>query len=464
MPLDRLAIGFTNFGEKYGPMTFVKVPGSNILIVNSYEAATDLLDKRGTLYADRPRMVMMGEMIGGARITAILARYGPAWKTQRKLLRQALSANAIQTNYGRLLETKWLQYLNTLVNEPDKFLSNLTTMTGESVVEFSYGRHTNAAGESYLERLYQIQEMIVKASFGYVVDLAPLLKHLPSWLPGMKFKRDAARWSAHVFETRDLMFSQAVKDMEEMGLNSQLSYTTNALKDLHDRGAELNPENEEIEAINSSAFSFFVAGAETTEVTFRGFLLAMILYPDVQAAAQAEIDKVIGRDRLPTFEDREKTPYLKAMIMETLRWCPAAPVGVPHRLMEDDMYNGYLIPKGTTVFPCIWSMSRNPKYYKDPTEFKPERFLTGEPILDPRQFAFGFGRRICPGNELAMQSLWIGMASVLWAFELKPDGELDPALKVEMERFTLGNIGSTIPFKCKFIPRFEGAIEQIVQY
>ncbi|KAG8956971.1 hypothetical protein FRC00_004648 [Tulasnella sp. 408] len=64
MPLDRLAIGFTKFGEKYGPMTFVKVPGSNILIINSYEAATDLLDKRGTLYADRPRMVMMGEMIG----------------------------------------------------------------------------------------------------------------------------------------------------------------------------------------------------------------------------------------------------------------------------------------------------------------------------------------------------------------------------------------------------------------
>lgn len=104
-------------------------------------------------------------------------------------------------------------------------------MTGESVVEFSYGRHTDAAGDSYLERLYKIQEMIVQASFGYVVDLAPFRKsnllhgplnltltsssvqHLPSWLPGMKFKRDAARWSAHAYETRELMFSQAVKDM-----------------------------------------------------------------------------------------------------------------------------------------------------------------------------------------------------------------------------------------------------------
>lgn len=85
-------------------------------------------------------------------------------------------------------------------------------------------------------------------------------------------------------------------------------------------------------------------------------------------------------------------------------------------------------------------MTRNPKYFKDPTEFKPERFLTDEPILDPRQFVFGFGRRICPGTELAMQSMWIGMASILWAFEIKPVGEIDPKLRVDTERFTLGNV------------------------
>ncbi|KAG8947347.1 hypothetical protein FRC04_010795 [Tulasnella sp. 424] len=462
MPLDRLPVGFTAFGEKYGPLTFVRVPGSNILVINSYEAATDLLDKRGTRYADRPRMVMMGEMIGG-QSTTILGRYGPAWKTQRKLLRQALSADAVRVNYSKMLEKKWLQYLNGLVNEPDKFLSNLTSMVAESVVEFSYGRHTDEVGNDYLERLYRIQEMIVKASFGYVVDLAPFLKHLPSWLPGMKFKRDAAKWKAQVDEARALMFSRAVKDMEELGLDAQPCYTVNALKDLHNRGEEIKGTSEDLEAIDSSGFSFYVAGAETTEVTFRAFLLAMILYPEVQAAAHAEIDKAIGRDRLPTFEDREKTPYLKAMILESLRWSPAGPVGVPHRLMEDDVYNGYFIPKGTTVFPCIWGMTRNPKYFKDPTEFKPERFLTDEPILDPRQFVFGFGRRICPGSELAMQTMWIGMASILWAFEVKPVGEIDPKLWVDTERFTLGNVCIPVPFKCQFIPRFDGALEKISQ-
>lgn len=157
----------------------------------------------------------------------------------------------MRVNYSKMLEKKWLQYLNGLVNEPDKFLSNLTryraspphhlearghliiacSMVAESVVEFSYGRHTDEVGNDYLERLYRIQEMIVKASFGYVVDLAPFrmwnsfhgvpsltltffaVKHLPSWLPGMKFKRDAAKWKAQVDEARALMFSRAVKDM-----------------------------------------------------------------------------------------------------------------------------------------------------------------------------------------------------------------------------------------------------------
>ncbi|KAG8989392.1 hypothetical protein FRB90_002256, partial [Tulasnella sp. 427] len=440
MPLDRLPIGFTEFGKKYGPLTFVKVPGSNILVINSYEAATDLLDKRGTLYADRPRMVMMGEMIGG-EFTTILGRYGPGWKAQRKLLRHTLSANAVQNNYGKLIERKWLDYATGLMNEPETFLSNLTTLMAESVVDFSYGRHTDDRGNDYLGRLYGIQEMIVRASFGYVVDLAPFLKHLPSWLPGMQFKRDAARWKAMVDDARALMFTQAIKDMNELGLDAQPSYTVNALKDMHERGLEIDPTSEEGVAIDASGFSFYVAGAETTEVTFRSFLLAMILYPEVQAAAHAEIDKVIGRARLPTFDDKEKTPFLKAMVLETLRWNPAGPVGVPHRLMEDDMYNGYLIPKGTTVFPCIWGMTRNTKYYSDPSDYKPERFLTDKAILDPRQLVFGFGRRICPGNELAMQSLWMGMATVLWAFEIRPDGEIDPKLRVEEERFTFGNIG-----------------------
>jgi len=78
----------------------------------------------------------------------------------------------------------------------------------------------------------------------------------------------------------------------------------------------------------------------------------MALYPEVQKKAQADIDQ-IALDRLPTLDDYESLPYIKAIIKEISRWGPATPLGVPHRVTEDDIYENYLIPKGATVFGNI---------------------------------------------------------------------------------------------------------------
>ncbi|KAG8989510.1 hypothetical protein FRB90_002205 [Tulasnella sp. 427] len=444
MPQTRLPVVFAEFAEKYGPLTYPTVPVSTILIVNAYEAARELLDKRAALYADRPRMVMMGEPIGVEKETQ-MKRYDTGWRLQRKYLKQVLSANGVKANYVKLLENAWVEYLKSLISVPDHFLANLTSMIGQTVIDSSYGRHTDDEGNDYLKRLKYVQELVVGATFGYIVDLAPFLKHLPSWLSGMQFKRDAARWKAETDETRNLLFSRAIKDVYERGSTAQPSYTINALKQLRDADVEMNVSNPYVEAIKHSGFAFYSAGSETTEFTFRSLLLAMILFPEVQSAARAEIDRVIGKDRLPAFEDRENTPYHRAMVLESLRWNPAGPVGVPHRLMKDDMFEGYLLPKGTSVFPSIWSETRltlrNPKYFKDPSSFKPERHMEehGETELDPRRFVFGFGGRICPGSELALQSIRIGIAMILWAFELKP-AEEGPKLRSDLDRFKLGNL------------------------
>jgi cytochrome P450 len=80
----------------------------------------------------------------------------------------------------------------------------------------------------------------------------------------------------------------------------------------------------------------------------------MVLYPDVQAQAQAEIDNVIGNDKLPTVDDRERLPFVSALAMEALRWHIVTPTGVPHRVMEDDIHDGYLIPEGALIITNIW--------------------------------------------------------------------------------------------------------------
>ena len=86
------------------------------------------------------------------------------------------------------------------------------------------------------------------------------------------------------------------------------------------------------------------------------FILAMTLWPDVQARAQAELDAVVGTSwtRLPTFADRTRLPYINAIVLEVLRWNPAVPLGLAHRLTQDDIYRSWLIPKGTVVWANIW--------------------------------------------------------------------------------------------------------------
>ena len=146
------------------------------------------------------------------------------------------------------------------------------------------------------------------------------------------------------------------------------------------------------------------------------FFLAMVGCPEVQEKAHKELDAVVGSHRLPTFEDLTSLPYVTAVIKETTRWQVVTPLGLPHRTLQDDEYNGYLIPGGATVFVNMWSVYRScllgwrylkvvsrailhdPEVYPQPDDFMPERFLDSEGNLDvqgrdPTHVMFGFGRR-----------------------------------------------------------------------
>ncbi|PSR73371.1 hypothetical protein PHLCEN_2v10663 [Hermanssonia centrifuga] len=198
----------------------------------------------------------------------------------------------------------------------------------------------------------------------------------------------------------------------------------------------------------------------------------MAKYPDAQRKAQEELDDVLGSERLPEHSDIKRLPYIRAVLLESLRWMPALPLGVPHRVMVDDEYNGYRIPKGSTIIavrrfttrsantlgligalnlmnhrmpgesitplrmfrvqlksglPTSYmyrAMLHNPEDYPNPGVFNPDRFVrNGEldpDVRDPSTIAFGFGRRICAGRHLANDILFLFMASILYAFNIEP--------------------------------------------
>lgn len=208
--------------------------------------------------------------------------------------------------------------------------------------------------------------------------------------------------------------------------------------------------------------SLYSGGADTTVSSMHCFYLAMTLFPEAQKKAQEEIDRVIGSERLPSFEDRPSLPYVDALVKEVLRWHPVAPMGLPHVANADDVYEGMFIPKGAMLIPNIWLMMHDPETFKDPFTFNPARFLGEEPETDPHTLCFGFGRRICPGRELADASVYLSIAMSLAAFNIRKardasGKEIDPEVK-----FTPGIISHPAEFKCDIKPRSARA-EQLVR-
>ena len=158
------------------------------------------------------------------------------------------------------------------------------------------------------------------------------------------------------------------------------------------------------------------ASTETTVTTLQGFFKAAVLYPDPMQRAQEELDRVVRRKRLPTWEDQANLPYMNALVQEVHRWATATPMASFHATSEADTYRGKYIPKGATVIANVYATHNDPAYNPEPEKFKPERFLDNPNL---RRYAFSVGRRECPGQHVADASLYIGICRVLWAFNIK---------------------------------------------
>ncbi|KIO27630.1 hypothetical protein M407DRAFT_23195 [Tulasnella calospora MUT 4182] len=252
----------------------------------------------------------------------------------------------------------------------------------------------------------------------------------------MKFKRDAVRWKKEIDELENSVFESIKENMMTQKCDIH-SCSRKCKRSIRSMGHDAQQQYDDEMSLAHAGLQIFFGGLESTEATMQSLFRSMILFPAVQEKTQAEIDKVIGPDYFPTFKDQPDMPFLHAVILEALRWCPVATFGLPHVSIKDDVYEGYFIPRGTTVLANAWGFSRNPKYYTNPTVFDPERYLKESPELDPGEYVFGYGRRLCPGKDLTFQEVWILAASVLWAFNLV-GVEDEPASVEDVDRFTFG--------------------------
>ncbi|KAI0350845.1 O-methylsterigmatocystin oxidoreductase [Trametes cingulata] len=456
MPTKRLGPALRDLSKQFGSdLIYFDLLGQPLIVINSYQAAVDILEGRSANTSDRPRSVM-AELTSYSSWEFAIQGYTQAWRQRRRAFHGFFQANAVPA-YRPVHLRSCRRFLQRLLEKPEDYLRLARHIFTSTIMEIVYGvivAESNDRLVATAERASEIfSEVIVPGR--YLVELLPSLNYLPAWFPGAKFKRDAAVWAKDVLAVRDIPYD-ASTDAAAKG-DARPSMLTSLLESAAARSGEVSAEEDDL--IRDVAAITYLTGADTTFYTTRIFFLAMAQFPEAQKKAQAELDAVVGPDRLPDFSDRDSLPYVNALIKEVFRWHSIVPLGIWHRAIEEDEYKGYRIPAGCVLVPNAWAMSQDEEEFPEPERFMPERYLKPDGELNPdvrapQRFQFGFGRRICPGRYFADEAVFATVASLLHVFNIEPP--LDDAGKpvpvkprIELDLF----LSYPDPFECRIVPR-----------
>ncbi|KAG1739604.1 cytochrome P450 [Suillus lakei] len=422
---------YTQWQAVYGDLVFVRILDQDAVVINSQHVVQALLDKRSGIYSDRPRLATIEPC--GWSVNFGFIGYTDEWRRCRRLFHQTFRPDSA-------LKFRPMQMRRAL---------------GMSAI---YDYQPSARDDPLvriIENAVAIGLEVMTPERAALLKAFPFLLKLPDWCWGSSIKRDARTSTIRMREMTDVPFQYTQQHMADNSSRGQLSMVAENLRRMEKLDEASKPMFETV--LKKAATTAMTGSYETTTSTLMAFALAMVSYPNVQRRAQAEINLVIGRDRLPTFKDRASLPYVEAILRETLRWEPVGPLGIAHATSSDDIYDGYFIPKGLLILMSYCrGITRDEKRYPDASRFMPERFLDVNGALnddDPAAYVFGSGRRVCPGRYAVDATLWSAFATMLATVDFSFAKDDQGKVIDFTPQFTTGLTHSAVVFPCDISPR-----------
>ncbi|KAJ5337705.1 hypothetical protein N7452_004433 [Penicillium brevicompactum] len=437
-PISKPLLNWDSWARQNGPVAIPKLFGiMPIVVLNSYDAVTELFSRRSQWYSNRPPSVSMemitGDRQGQSKFT-LMHDYDEHLKLHHRILSPSLGGLGAP-RYQPLIELESKQLLSDLLNNVQESPKELGTYSifpylertqSSIILALHYGLRIRDIGQKILHEVIDMQTQITHiAANPALPDFIPFLRHIPA--PISPWKRAADKLYAAQSELYLRLLHHGKNspgwNSTKQGIATAKKYNADGIPDL------------------DLAFNLATSvqgGMETFPRQLLWLFTAALHSPSFVTRAHRVLDEVVGRDRLPRFSDRTGLKLIDAIAHEILRWRPVAPGSIPRRADRDDEFNGIKITKGVTIMANAWAIGRDESAFDpalgDLQSFIPERWLrvddNGEEKLRSELPlpVFGQGRRMCQGKRVATDGLFMQIASILWAFDIEPaEGEVaDP--------------------------------------
>ncbi|XP_044231833.1 cytochrome P450 1B1-like [Thunnus albacares] len=423
-------ITFAKLAKKYGNVYQIRLGCSDIVVLNGDKAIRQALVQHSTEFAGRPNFVSFQAVSGGKSMT--FTNYSKQWKMHRKIAQSTIRAfSSANSQTKKVFEQQIVAEATDLVEIFLKLSAQcqyfnpaheLTVAAANVICALCFGKrygHDDVEFRALLQRIDQFGQTV---GAGSLVDVMPWLQSFPNPVRSIfkNFKDLNQEFfgfvQSKVEEHRETFDPEVTRDMSDaiIGVIDKAD-SDNGLTKGHTEG---------------TVSDLIGAGLDTISTALHWILLLLAKHPELQTKLQKLIDKVVGRNRLPSVEDRGCLAYLDAFIYETMRFTSFVPVTIPHSTTSDVTIEGLHIPKDMVVFINQWSINHDPLKWKDPHIFDPSRFLDENGSLDKdltnSVMIFSAGKRRCIGDQIAKVEIFLFFAILLHqcSFEKGPDEDL----------------------------------------
>ncbi|KAL6655502.1 hypothetical protein ACP70R_006328 [Stipagrostis hirtigluma subsp. patula] len=432
--------------KRYGPLMQLRFGSLPVVVGSSVEMAKLFFKTHDAAFCDRPRFAA-GKHMGYDYSDMLWAPYGAYFRQARKIFATELFSAKRLESLEHVADEEvraMLRDIHTAAASGRAVvrLRDYTTMVTLGVIcrivlgkkyvvveEEAAGEARSPPATSPAEFGAMADEFVFLSGAFNIGDLVPWL----DWLDLQGYVRRMKRSRQKVDQLLDRVLDEHNERRRREGERFVARDMVDVLLHLaDDPNLEVQLSRDNVKALIQDLF----AGAtDSSSHTIEWAISELLKNPGHLAKAIEELDRIIGRDRPVTERDLPDLPFVEAVIKETLRLHPAAPLLAPHLAREDVSVGGYDVPAGTIVLMNVWSTCREPTIWDAPEEFRPERFIGSKVDVRGQDFEllpFGSGRRMCPGYNLALKVMQLSVANLLQGFTWRlPDGVTKEELSME---------------------------------